>query len=102
MHRGSLTADETARIGATTVTTPTRTAFDLARWACSLTERVAAVDALAHCCAVDLEAVRVLRNRHLGVRQGSAVTQVLALANPGAESPMESRCRMALNLGGRP
>ena len=102
VHRGRLPADELARAGPTPVTTPTRTAFDLARWAPSLTERVAAVDALAHGCGVDVEAVRVLRNRHLGVRRADVVAQVLALVDPRAESTMESRVRMALHLGGLP
>ena len=71
------------------LTTATRAAFDLVRWAPSLTERVAAVDALAYHCAIDLDAVRALRNRHLGVRRGSLVAGVLALVNRRAESPME-------------
>ena len=89
-------------VGPTVVTTAARTAFDLARWAPTLTERVSAVDALAHNCAVDPEEVRVLRNRHLGVRHGSRVAPVLALVNANAESPMESRMRMAMHLGGLP
>jgi len=44
----------------------------------------------------------VLRNRHLGVRHGSRVAPVLALVNANAESPMESRMRMAMHLGGLP
>jgi very-short-patch-repair endonuclease len=89
-------------LGPTPVTTADGVAFDLARWAPDLTERVAAVDALAHCCKVDLDAVRALRNRHLGVHHGAVVAQVLALADACAESPMESRARMALHLGGLP
>ena len=89
-------------VGTDAVTTADRAAFDLARWAPDLTERVAAVDALARCCKVDLDAVRALRNRHLGVHHGAVIAQVLALADACAESPMESRARMALHLGGLP
>jgi len=102
VHRGRLPPDEVTGAAATRVTTPARTAFDLARWAPSLTERVAAVDALAYRHGLDLAAVRMLRNRHLGAWQGAAVADVLALVDRRAESPMESRVRVALHLGGLP
>jgi very-short-patch-repair endonuclease len=102
VRRERLRIDETDRCGATTVTLPERTAFDLARWAPDLTERVAAVDALAYSRAINLDALRVLRNRHLGVRRGGGIAEVLALVDPRSESPMESRVRMALRLGGLP
>lgn len=102
VHREGLENDETGWCGTTPVTTPGRAAFDLARWAPSLTERVVAVDALLHSCPVTPEDVRVLRNRHLGAYRGGAVAAVLALVDPRAESPMESRTRMALHLAGLP
>jgi len=102
VRRTGLGPDELTSVGPTVVTTAARTAFDLARWAPTLTERVSAVDALAHNCAVDPEEVRVLRNRHLGVRHGSRVAPVLTLVDANAESPMESRMRMAIHLGGLP
>jgi very-short-patch-repair endonuclease len=101
-RRERIDPDESTCLGPTPITTSDRVAFDLARWAPDLTEGVAAVDALAHCCRVDLDAVRALRNRHLGVHHGAEVAQVLALADAHAESPMESRARMALHLGGLP
>jgi very-short-patch-repair endonuclease len=102
VHRDTFGPDETGWLGATPVTTDVRAAFDLARWAPSLTERVTAVDTLAYCCDVAPDAVRVLRNRHLGTRGGGGVAAVLALADRRAESPMESRMRLALHLGGLP
>ena len=102
VRRERLENDEIAWCGATPVTVPGRAAFDLARWAPSLTERVVAVDALLHSCPVTPEDVRVLRNRHLGAYRGGAVAAVLALVDPRAESPMESRTRMALHLAGLP
>jgi very-short-patch-repair endonuclease len=102
VRRERLGPGETQTIGGAVVTTPERTAFDLARWAPTLTERVAAVDALAHRCGVTPGDVVVLRHRHLGVHGGRDVPAVLALVDPRAESPMESRVRVALVLGGLP
>jgi very-short-patch-repair endonuclease len=102
VHRDRIRPDETGWLGATPVTAEVRAAFDLARWAPDLTERVVAVDTLAYCCDVSPDAVRGLRNRHLGTRGGGDISEVLALVDPRAESPMESRMRMALYLGGLP
>lgn len=55
-----------------------------------------------HFCKVDPDAVRILRNRYLGAHRGADVAQVLALVDARAESPMESRARMALHLAGLP
>lgn len=102
VHRDRSGPGETCRIGGTAVTTPDRTAYDLARWAPTLTERVVAVDALVQHRRVDLADVTVLRHRHLGARGGGEVADVLALVDGRAESPMESRARVALVLGGLP
>lgn len=102
VHRDRLDPDETTRVGGIAVTTADRTTYDLARWAPTLTERVTAVDALVHECNVDPAAVLVLRNRHLGAHGGGEIAEVLRLADGRAESPMESRARMALVLGGLP
>jgi len=102
VHRDRIEPEEITRVGGIAVTTPERTAFDLARWAPTLTERVTAVDALAHHRGVDLADVRVLRNRHLGAHHGGEVAGVLRLVDRRAASPMESRARMALVLAGLP
>jgi Protein of unknown function (DUF559) len=102
VHRDRFRPDETGWLGATHVTDEVRAAFDLARWAPDLTERVTAVDTLAHCCHVTPDAVRALRNRYLGTRGGGGVAEVLGLVDGRAESPMESRMRMALHLGSLP
>ncbi len=102
VHRDRIAPDEIIRVAGVAVTTPERTAFDLARWAPTLTERVAAVDALAHHRRVDVADVGALRHRHLGARHGGEVAEVLRLTDRRAESPMESRARMALVLGGLP
>lgn len=84
------------------VTIPERTAYDLARWAPRLTERVVAVDALTHNCGVDLDAIRALRHRYLGCHGGADITDALRLSDRRSESPMESRVRMVLVLDGLP
>jgi very-short-patch-repair endonuclease len=95
----ALAADETVVRAGLRMTTPARTAFDLARWL-PVTEGVTAVDALAHRFPFDLDEVRALRSRHLGAHGGRRVERVLSLVDRRSESPMESRTRVALVLGG--
>jgi very-short-patch-repair endonuclease len=102
VHRDRLDPDEVRWVGTTAVTTAARTAFDLARWAPSLTERVVAVDTLGFCRNVTVEEIVTLRHRHLGARGNGELADVLRLSDGRAESPMESRMRMALVLGGLP
>jgi len=83
-------------------TTPVRTAFDLGRGR-RLDEAVVGVDALIQMCGVGLDAVAAYardgRKRWHGVRR---LADALALAAPGAESPMETRLRLALTRAGLP
>ena len=83
-------------------TSPERTAYDLARWAPWFAERVVAVDTLAHCCGVELDAIRSLRRRYLGAHGGPYLAEVLRLVDRRAESPMESRVRLVLVFVGLP
>ncbi|GAA1874441.1 DUF559 domain-containing protein [Pseudonocardia ailaonensis] len=84
------------------VTSPLRTAFDLARWADGVTERVAAVDTIAHVWRLDVSRIRETWFAHLGAHGSADLAKVLALVDPRSESPMESRIRMALHLAGLP
>ena len=121
VHRGLLQPDEVTAVGAIGVTTRRRTAYDLARFAPSLVEAVVAVDALATPEPVErggMPALRglepapggaflpadllILRNRHLGARHSRRLPEVVRLADPLAESPMETRTRLALVLHGLP
>jgi very-short-patch-repair endonuclease len=81
------------------LTTPERTAYDLARWSPQLVERVVALDALAHRGA-NLDAVRLLRNRYLGSHGGADIAKALRLSDGRSESPMETRVRVPLVLAG--
>ena len=127
VHRGLLRSDEVTTVAGLGVTTRARTAYDLARFAPSLVEAVVAVDALAvpgpatpggryprrPASATDhgllppggpfLPAdLMLLRNRHLGARHSRRLPEVVALADPLAESPMETRTRLALVRNGLP
>jgi hypothetical protein len=102
VRRERYSAEETRMIGAATVATADRVAYDLARWAPTLTERVAALDALAHHCGVTPADVVVLRHRYLGAHGGGDVHEALALVDARAESPMESRVRVPLVLAELP
>lgn len=83
------------------VTSPLRTAFDLARRS-DIAEAVVAFDALWRAGLVTPEELLGYASEHhrwRGVRQ---VPRVVKLADRRAENPMESRLRMRLVLGGLP
>jgi len=84
------------------VTGPVRTAFDLARRG-PLVDSVIAVDALLQARGVTVDAVVEYlhdgRSRWHGARRAK---DALALAASGAESPMETRLRLALTCAGAP
>ncbi|NLF04448.1 MAG: DUF559 domain-containing protein [Actinomycetales bacterium] len=91
--RSDLDETDIVTLDGFSITSPERTAFDLARtepkW-----RAVAAVDRLAHLGIVDLAELRtyaqVMERRH-GIRK---VTAVIRLADARAESPMESLTRL--------
>lgn len=82
------------------VTSPERTTWDLAR-RLPLVEAVVAVDALAHKC-FDPADLLVRRAKRPGARGCRRLDEVVALADPRAESPMETRLRLALIDAGLP
>jgi hypothetical protein len=91
----TVTPADLALVDGCTVTTPPRTAWDLARWS-PLVEAVVAVDALARRCVfapAELPAMRAVRPGAKGCR---GLDRVVALADPRAESPMESRLQVGL------
>ncbi|WP_433503420.1 endonuclease domain-containing protein [Pseudonocardia halophobica] len=102
LRRTGLWSDETTHRAGVVVTTPARTAFDVARWAPDLVERVAGVDAVAHVWRLEVDRIRSLWRRHLGAHGNADLAEVLRLVDPRAESPMESRIRVALHLAGLP
>jgi hypothetical protein len=101
VHHRFVGPDELVEVDGLLITSPLRTAFDLARRG-SLVERVVAVDALAHTCDFDPELVRGLGVRHRGERGVAGLDEVLRHADRRAASPMETRLRLVLVQGGLP
>jgi hypothetical protein len=90
-----LSPDEIAERFGCPITTPVRTAFDLARRA-PLVEAVAAVDSLAYTCRFTSEHLRRLAAGHPRARGITQVRRVLELMDPRAESLPETRLRLGL------
>jgi hypothetical protein len=80
------------------VTTPFRTAWDLGR-RLRLTEAVAAIDGL---CRVGEFEPTALLNGPPGARGCRQLAKAVLLADPRAESAMESRFRLLMHFGGLP
>ncbi len=99
VRRDRLAPGETTRLRGVPLTTPERTARDLARRAPTVDEAVVAVDALCHRWDLDPAAVLVPTPGARGVRR---FPEVLRLADPRSGSPMETRIRLALVRAGLP
>lgn len=102
VRRDLIDPTETGTVDGIAVTSPVRTAFDLARWAPNLMERVVAVDALAYRHRFVPESLMEVKYRHLGAHGSADLPKVVNLADARSESPMESRIRMALVMNGLP
>ncbi len=94
-----LASDEVTEVDGCAVTSPLRTAYDLAR-RLPLVEAVVAVDALAYVWGIVPAEVLRMARRHLGSRGSAQLPDVIALSCVLAESPMETRIRLALHFGG--
>ncbi|MGV0773825.1 hypothetical protein [Mycobacterium syngnathidarum] len=87
--------DELCQVGDFTVTTPLRTALDLARFL-PHDEAVAHLDALAIATGVESEQVLELAARYRGLRGIRSARTALDLMDPGGQSPRETRLRLLL------
>jgi very-short-patch-repair endonuclease len=94
-YSGVLADHEVVEIDGLRVTTPQRTALDLARWL-PLLDGVPAVDAMLHHQLVSLEALHAGASRLRGYRHKLRLERALELADDRAESPQESRLRIRL------
>jgi len=83
------------------VTSPVRTVFDLARHL-PTAEAVVAADAALREGLVGLEELRAYAATHPTSKGARQARQVIGLADPRAESPMETRLRVLLVLAGLP
>lgn len=83
------------------VTTPIRTAFDLARQP-NLLEGVVSLDALLHAQLVTRNDLADYIGEHPRWRGVRLAAKALGFAEPKSESPMESRLRMVIVMAGLP
>lgn len=93
--------DEIGVIGGMRVTTPARTALDLAR-RLPLGAAVAAIDALAQATELKMPDVDVLLDRYRGRRGLKSARAALALVDGGSQSPKETWLRLLLAKAGFP
>ena len=93
--------DELMTVDGITVTTPARTALDIA---CRnpLNSAVASLDALARATRLPMTEVATLAQRHSGRRGIRRGRRAIALVDPGAESPRETWLRLLLIRAGFP
>jgi len=95
LHGAKWVADEISRVGELPVTTPARTALDLARHL-PRDVAVAHLDALAAATGVTFENAVALTDKYRGARGIRRARTALALMDAGAQSPEESRLRLML------
>jgi hypothetical protein len=93
--------DEVARVAGLPVTTPARTAFDLARQL-PIGEAVARLDALQRAKSFSTEEVLLLVKRYPGARGLRRLRSALSLVDAGAASPKETWLRLLLINAGLP
>ena len=98
-HR--LDDDEVAYVARLPVTTPARTAFDLARRP-PIGQAVARLDALKRATPFSAEDVQLLAKRHSRARGLRQLRAALPLVDAGAESPKETWLRLLLIDAGLP
>jgi hypothetical protein len=92
VHRTNLYPGEITEVKGLKVTSPLRTAYDLARRG-DLVERVVAVDRLANVHRFNPDLLLHFSARYRRSRGNELVPYVLAHADPRAGSPMETRLR---------
>jgi very-short-patch-repair endonuclease len=101
VHRSSLFPGEVAEVNGLRVTSPVRTAYDLARRG-DLVERVVAVDRLANVHRFSPDLLLHFAARYRRFRGNDLIPEVLAHADRRAGSPMETRLRMLVVQAGLP
>lgn len=101
VSRRPLAADDVAHFAKLPLTTGVRTAFDLGR-RLPRVEAVVAVDALLHRRVIKVPELAAYLGAHPGWPGNGQLREVLTLAEPLTESPMETRLRLVLHDGGLP
>ncbi|OBB89587.1 endonuclease domain-containing protein [Mycolicibacterium peregrinum] len=93
--------DEICQIGDIGLTTPARTAVDLARRLPEDTA-VAAIDALARAARLNVAEIETAAQRHAGRKGMKQARASIALVDPGSESPQETWLRLLVVRAGYP
>ncbi len=101
IHRDVLRPDEITEVRGISTTTPARTGFDLGRHR-GRERALVRVDALSNQTGVTAIEIDRLIPRHPGVRGLVQLRDILTLMDGGAESPQETRTRLALIDAGLP
>jgi uncharacterized protein DUF559 len=101
VRRFDLTADDVVLLRGLPVTSALRTVVDLGGRE-PLTEGVVAADMALHAELVSIEELRAHLAQHPGRKGTARLRRVIEMAEPKAESPMETRLRMLLVLAGLP
>ncbi|RKN45499.1 endonuclease domain-containing protein [Micromonospora endolithica] len=101
IHRALVERADVVERDGVTVTTPARTCWDVARWH-DVVEAVVIIEALLARRLVTVPALRDYALTRAGRRGWRAMLRAVGLADPGAESPQESRTRVRLQLAGLP
>jgi len=101
VRRDAISPKEVVRVRGKRVTTVLRTLCDLSS-RLSVTEAVTVVDMALHAGLVSVDDLKGLCARRTHSFGAARLRRVVGFAEPAAESPMESRLRMVLLLGGLP
>jgi very-short-patch-repair endonuclease len=98
----TLALQEVLTVDGVAVTTPARTAFDIGRLTLTRQHAVQRLDALMNATDVKIADVEAVIDEHAGARGLVRLRRVLPLVDGGAESPQETRTRLALIDAGLP
>ncbi len=102
VHTDTLTPHEVLTVDGITVTTPARTAFDIGRRTATRLHAVQRLDALVNATDLKVADVEAVIVEHRGARGLVRLRRMLPLVDGGAESPQETRTRLALIDAGLP
>lgn len=102
VHSETLLPCEVVNVDDMLVTTPARTAFDIGRWTSSRLQALQRLDALTNATDVKCSDVEAVIDEHAGARGLLRLRAALPFVDGGAESPQETRTRLALIDAGLP
>ncbi|MDX2356935.1 type IV toxin-antitoxin system AbiEi family antitoxin [Dietzia sp. PP-33] len=100
--RRPLTDPDIDVVNGVRITTPARTAVDVARWARGADRTVAMIDSVCNATGTDLTAVAAAAGRMPGQHGVSRVVRLLPSCDPRADSPPESMLRLAITRSDLP